>query len=144
MLVFARRKSTEESALTDTTKKMDNLAIPDFMEELPLGTSNAAGFKQINYVNASHVGMAFSAMNVMRRSGQLCDISLEVSNNQIKGHKVVLAATSAYFNAMFNSKYSVLVVNALPQLACQRYIRDNQLEQYSTSGFDAICIHTFI
>lgn len=86
----------------DTGKKMDNPEL--FMEDLPVGTNNSAGFRQISYVNASHVGMAFSAMNVMRRSGQLCDITLEVSDAQIKGHKVVLAATSAYFNAMFNSK----------------------------------------
>lgn len=82
-------------------------AAPDaFLEATPVSGSadSPSAFRQIHYVNADHVGAAFSSMNAMRRSGLLCDIALEVGDAQLRAHKVVLAATSAYFNAMFTSE----------------------------------------
>jgi len=95
----------------------------EFMESLP-PTNDGVRLPQVHYVNSDHLGSAFSAMNVMRQSNQLCDISLEVLETnssssatspssscaanvrQVRAHKVVLAAASAYFNAMFNSKFN--------------------------------------
>lgn len=46
----------------------------------------------------SHV---FSCLNVLRNEGKLCDITLIVGEQRVKCHRVVLAAASLYFNAMF-------------------------------------------
>lgn len=63
---------------------------------------------QVQFSSARHVPLAFHSMNQMRKSGLLCDVHLVAGNggDQIKCHKIVLAATSAYFNAMFSSKYN--------------------------------------
>ena len=100
----------------------------EFMETLP-PTNDGQRLPQVHYINSDHLGSAFAAMNLMRQSNQLCDISLEVLDNstptpaltgpsspvspiapvrQLRAHKVVLAAASAYFNAMFNSKSKFL------------------------------------
>lgn len=102
----------------------------EFMETLP-PTNDGQRLPQIHYINSDHLGSAFAAMNLMRQSNQLCDISLEVLDNStpppgpppaspaspvspsvpvrlVRAHKVVLAAASAYFNAMFNSELNPL------------------------------------
>lgn len=58
----------------------------------------------MKYDDSSHSSTAFSAMNEMRKNGKLCDITLDVSGTEIPAHKVVLAASSAYFNAMFTNE----------------------------------------
>ena len=68
-------------------------------------TDESICFPQMKYGDACHPLVAFEKMNEMRKSGQLCDIILHVSNTDLAAHKVVLAATSAYFSAMFNSEY---------------------------------------
>ena len=104
----------------------------EFMEALP-PTNDGLRLPQVHYINSDHLGSAFAAMNLMRQSNQLCDISLEVLDNstpaieptgpaspvsptapvrQVRAHKVVLAAASAYFNAMFNSEYDLEVLSS--------------------------------
>ena len=46
-------------------------------------------------------------------SFQLCDISLRAGVTTLSAHRVVLAAASAYFHAMFNGKSSFFF-QALP------------------------------
>lgn len=77
----------------------------EFMENLP-PTNDGSRQPQVHYVNSEQLSSAFSSMNSMRQRGQLCDISLQVTASQtlINAHKVVLAAASAYFSAMFTSK----------------------------------------
>lgn len=60
----------------------------------------------VHFSSSDHVSSAFRSMNHMRKSGLLCDVHLVAGNggDQIKCHKIVLAATSAYFNAMFSRK----------------------------------------
>ena len=48
----------------------------------------------------------FSAMNRMRINGQLCDVKLKSGMVVTQAHKLVLAAVSPYFHAMFNGKLS--------------------------------------
>lgn len=68
-------------------------------------SDNVVYHAQLNYEDNSHIFTVFAAMNEMRKIGQLCDITLEAAGVKILAHKVVLAANSAYFNAMFNSKF---------------------------------------
>lgn len=43
----------------------------------------------------------FSGLHSLRKDGKLCDIQLGVGDFHLKSHRVVLAAASSYFNAMF-------------------------------------------
>lgn len=70
-----------------------------------LNNKNAVYHAQLNFEDNSHIFTVFYAMNEMRKIGQLCDITLEAAGVKILAHKVVLAAHSPYFNAMFNSKF---------------------------------------
>ena len=44
---------------------------------------------------------AMEVMNMLRHSNQLCDVTLRAGNESFHAHKVVLAAASPYFKAMF-------------------------------------------
>ena len=46
---------------------------------------------------------SFSGLNNLRKADVFCDVSLVVDSKEIKAHRVVLSATSAYFNAMFTT-----------------------------------------
>ena len=43
----------------------------------------------------------FSGLHSLRKEGKLCDIQLSVGDFNLRSHRVVLAAASSYFNAMF-------------------------------------------
>ena len=43
----------------------------------------------------------FSGLHSLRKDEKLCDIQLSVGESSLKSHRVVLAAASSYFNAMF-------------------------------------------
>ena len=53
----------------------------------------------------------FSAMNRMRINGQLCDVKLKSGMVVVQAHKLVLAAVSPYFHAMFNGNVPRKVSN---------------------------------
>ena len=42
----------------------------------------------------------------LRRNGEFCDVVLKVGNIELCAHKVVLAASSSYFSAMFRGNMS--------------------------------------
>ena len=50
-----------------------------------------------------HPKEALEIMNILRRSEKLCDVTLCVGEVNILAHKIVLAAASPYFKAMFTS-----------------------------------------
>ena len=43
----------------------------------------------------------FSGLHCLRKEEKLCDIQLRVGDFNLRSHRVVLAAASSYFNAMF-------------------------------------------
>lgn len=53
------------------------------------------------YKNNDHTSRAFDIMNSMRRENLLCDVILVAEDVEIPAHKMVLAACSQYFYAMF-------------------------------------------
>ena len=55
------------------------------------------------YYNRTHLDGEF--MNSLRKSGTLCDIILIVEGMEFPVHKIVLAAGSPYFQAMFTSSF---------------------------------------
>ena len=54
-------------------------------------------------LRVQHAQSLLTALENLRRREQLCDVILKVSDREIKAHRVVLAAVSPYFNAMFTS-----------------------------------------
>ena len=52
----------------------------------------------------SHAKTILNAMNSLRKSNTLCDITLRVENADFPAHRIVLAACSDYFCAMFTSE----------------------------------------
>ncbi|KAI1893095.1 hypothetical protein AGOR_G00140370 [Albula goreensis] len=54
----------------------------------------------------SHAKSILNAMNALRKSNTLCDITLRVEGTDFPAHRIVLAACSDYFCAMFTSELS--------------------------------------
>lgn len=52
----------------------------------------------------SHAKSILNAMNSLRKSNTLCDITLRVESTDFPAHRIVLAACSDYFCAMFTSE----------------------------------------
>ena len=69
-----------------------------------------------------HAQSLLTALENLRKREELCDVVLKVADAEIKAHRVVLAAVSPYFNAMFTgdlveSKQEVIHLNSLDPLA---------------------------
>lgn len=52
----------------------------------------------------SHAKSILNAMNALRKSNTLCDITLRLEGTDFPAHRIVLAACSDYFCAMFTSE----------------------------------------
>lgn len=52
---------------------------------------------------------AFRKMNAFRKEGQLCDVVIKAEGREFLAHRVVLAASSDYFDAMFSSGVSLFL-----------------------------------
>lgn len=75
-------------------------------------------------LRVQHAQSLLTALENMRRQEELCDVELVVAGREIKAHRVILAAVSPYFNAMFTSdvvesKQKVVHLNDLEPLAVQ-------------------------
>ena len=78
-------------------------------------------------MRVQHAQSVLAALENLRRRGELCDVVLKVVEREIKAHRVVLAAVSPYFKAMFTSdlvesKQGVVNLNYLDPLAVQMVV----------------------
>ncbi|EPY84425.1 kelch-like protein [Camelus ferus] len=90
--------------------------IPDPVISLPAGIKPSsqppiqAGDDEKNQrtitVNPAHMGKAFKVMNELRSKQLLCDVMIVAEDVEIEAHRVVLAACSPYFCAMFTGDMS--------------------------------------
>ena len=64
----------------------------------------ASGPARKVYNSRRIIEKAFIVLDELRRSQHLCDIVIRVGGSEFHAHRVVLAATSPYFQAMFTSK----------------------------------------
>lgn len=54
-----------------------------------------------NFIDNSLPKEMLDSMNSLRRNGELCDVELVVDQTCFRAHRIVLAASSMYFRAMF-------------------------------------------
>ena len=64
----------------------------------------AASNPQLVYMPDSHTTDAFNRLIEMRDSKKLCDVIIHVGELTVNAHRVVLAACSPYFTAMFSGE----------------------------------------
>lgn len=55
------------------------------------------------FCSLSHSSTLLRELHRMRESGALCDVMLQIGECRLHAHKLVLAAVSPYFAAMFSS-----------------------------------------
>lgn len=80
-----------------------------------------------NYTDPNWSNNGFQNMEEIRRLGKLCDITLVASDHKFTAHRIVLAASIPYFNAMFlhdliESKQDVIVLNNVDPTALEQFI----------------------
>ena len=56
-----------------------------------------------SFFSVSHSSDLLQQLNQMRRDGILCDVELQIGECRLRAHKLVLAAASPFFAAMFSS-----------------------------------------
>ncbi|VDP87060.1 unnamed protein product [Echinostoma caproni] len=66
--------------------------------------SEMASSSRLAYTSERHPKHSLEAMNSLRKNRELCDVVLLVDGKEIYTHRVVLAACSAYFRAMFTGE----------------------------------------
>lgn len=62
--------------------------------------------RRMTTVNPAHMGKAFKVMNELRSKRLLCDVMIVAEDVEVEAHRVVLAACSPYFCAMFTGDMS--------------------------------------
>ena len=82
-----------------------------------------------------HSKEILSTMNTLRKADKLCDVVLRVDNKCFPAHRIVLAASSDYFNAMFNTGVSIntcvfLYVIFLYRSSIDIFFYDTYLKNY--------------
>ncbi|KAJ8039550.1 Kelch-like protein 20 [Holothuria leucospilota] len=56
------------------------------------------------YISQRHCQDTLSMINVLRKQGELWDVVINVNNNKIYAHRIILSAYSPYFRAMFTGE----------------------------------------
>lgn len=90
-----------------------------------------------NYTDPQWSNSGFSKMEEIRRMGKLCDITLVANEHKFTAHRIVLASSIPYFNAMFlnemiESKQDMITINSIEANALEQFIN------YSYNGMITI------
>lgn len=57
--------------------------------------------QKVTFTNPKHGAQVFTSFTEMREMEEMCDIKIETSVDELPVHKLVLAACSPYFRAVF-------------------------------------------
>ena len=68
----------------------------------------------------AHSQQLISRMNKLRKAEHLCDVTLKVDQTLFPAHRLVLAAVSDYFAAMFTGEVITFIIRSFP-------IHDNRI-----------------
>ena len=84
----------------------------------------------------SHPARALGGMASLKLANSLCDVTVQAESHQFEAHRVVLAASSAYFRAMFtgNMEESRQRVVVIRQVCSPRIPRNSAAIQLSSIG----------
>ncbi|KAF2354688.1 Kelch repeat type 1 [Trinorchestia longiramus] len=91
-------KTTAEKVEADWTEKQNGGSTTSSGASSPC---EGQPMGEMIHLTSDHATCAMKAMNHLRSDRQLCDIELIVGDTSVYAHKVVLAAASPYFTAMF-------------------------------------------
>ncbi|XP_011495934.1 PREDICTED: kelch-like protein 18 [Ceratosolen solmsi marchali] len=83
--------------------------------------------KEIFYQNTEHFKESFPTFEHIRRQGKFCDVTLKVDDQCFSAHRLVLAATIPYFNAMFTND-----------------MIESRQKNITLQGFDSMVLEAFI
>lgn len=62
--------------------------------------------RELEYIEREHPKYAFTNFEKFREKGELCDVVLVADDKEFKAHRVVLAASSEYFESMFVGEFA--------------------------------------
>ena len=62
---------------------------------------SSCNYTDVNYTDVAHFKSLGQSINCFRENDELCDVTLLVEGQKIRAHKIILAAASPYFKAMF-------------------------------------------
>lgn len=74
------------------------------MKEHQQDLETKRGPNQLVHTSKTHPHNLLESLNLLRCRQELCDVVLEVGSKRIYAHRVVLAACSPYFHAMFTGE----------------------------------------
>ena len=69
-----------------------------------LSRQSAVNYTDVEYSDVAHFRALGQSINCFRENDELCDVTLLVEGQKIRAHKIILAAASPYFKAMFTGK----------------------------------------
>ncbi|XP_063727897.1 kelch-like protein diablo [Symsagittifera roscoffensis] len=83
--------------------------------------------QKMAYTSEKHSRGFLKELNIMRRSGALCDVTIRVNETTIMAHKLVLSGCSPYFKAMFTNNLAethqdAIVLNEVDSAAVEALI----------------------
>lgn len=70
----------------------------------------------------AHSQQLISRMNKLRKAEHLCDVTLKVDQTLFPAHRLVLAAVSDYFAAMFTGEVSLIIRSSMKTLLSSRWL----------------------
>lgn len=71
---------------------------------MPFHEANKPSCKSKAFISSDHCPAMMSAMRVFLDRGDLCDVVLCAGGEEVRSHRLVLAASCPYFDAMFTSE----------------------------------------
>lgn len=74
------------------------------VQDLLLDRAPSPASNGMPYTSEKHPRTTLNELNLVRKRQELCDVILHVGNRKIFAHKVILAACSPYFRAMFTGE----------------------------------------
>lgn len=93
--------------------------------EPPMDSPGANKFK---FCNSEHPVALLNGLNELRRRGEFCDVTLVVDGKRFPAHRVILAAFSPYFHAMFSSSLAESKQNMVTLNGLEADMIDNLLD----------------